>query len=124
MPALFPFSEQMTAALHPRQALFEEGDAATALPVVDHYCGVEARMRKSLELQAQMGPVFDITLDCEDGAPIGGEVEHAAMVAELLNSAFNQHGRVGARVHPLGHASFEADVDALISKAGANGSPT
>lgn len=76
-------------------------------------------MRKSLELQAEMGPVFDVTLDCEDGAPIGGEVEHAAMVAELLNSAFNKHGRVGARVHPLDHASFEADVDALISKAGA-----
>lgn len=110
----------MTAALHPRQALFEEGDAAALLPVVDHYCGVEARMRKSLELQAQMGPVFDITLDCEDGAPIGGEVEHAALVAELLNSALNQHGRVGARVHPLDHSSFEADVDALISKAGTN----
>ncbi len=120
MPALFISDpDRMNAALHPRQALFDEGDAATLLPVVDHYCGVEARMRKSLELQAQMGPVFDITLDCEDGAPIGGEVEHAALVAELLNSPLNGHGRVGARVHPLDHASFEADVDALISKAGA-----
>jgi len=108
----------MSNALHPKLALFEEGDAATLLPVVDHYCGVEARMRKSLELQAEMGPVFDITLDCEDGAPIGGEAEHAALVAELLNSADNRHGRVGARVHPLGHPAFEADVDALVAKAG------
>ena len=30
-------------------------------------------MRKSLELQGELGPVFDVTLDCEDGAPVGGE---------------------------------------------------
>lgn len=108
----------MNAALHPSQALFEEGDAATALPVVDHYCGVEARMAKSLELQAQMGPLFDITLDCEDGAPIGGEAEHVELVVSMLQSAHNKHGRVGARAHPLGHAAFEADVDGLIAAAG------
>ncbi|MCV2360852.1 aldolase/citrate lyase family protein [Paucibacter sp. TC2R-5] len=108
----------MSQALHPKLALFEDGEVATALPVVDHYCGVEVRMRKSLELQAQMGPVFDITLDCEDGAPIGGEAEHISLVAEMLNSANNAHGRVGARVHPLSSASFEADVDGLIGKAG------
>jgi len=104
--------------MHPTQALFEEGDAATALPVVDHYCGVEARMVKSLELQAQMGPVFDITLDCEDGAPIGGEAEHVQLVLSQLHSANNRHGRVGARVHPLGHPAFEADVDELIKRGG------
>ncbi|UDF33996.1 UNVERIFIED_ORG: hypothetical protein LHJ69_15430 [Shinella sp. XGS7] len=108
----------MSHALHPKLALFEEGDAATLLPVVDHYCGVEVRMRKSLELQAEMGPVFDITLDCEDGAPIGGEAEHVLLVAELLNSPANRFGRVGARVHPLDHPSFENDVDGLIARAG------
>src|SRR5437016_3525503 len=51
--------------VHPRDALIEAGEAATSLPVCDHYAGVEQRMRKSLELQAQMGPVFDVTLDCE-----------------------------------------------------------
>lgn len=107
-----------TTPLPPKLALFEEGDAATLLPVVDHYCGVEARMLKSLELQGEMGPVFDITLDCEDGAPIGGEAEHAAMVVELVNSAANRFGRVGARVHPLGHPAFEADVEALVGGAG------
>jgi citrate lyase subunit beta/citryl-CoA lyase len=108
----------MTNALHPRLALFEEGDAATALPVVDHYCGVESRMTKSLELQAAMGPVFDITLDCEDGAPIGGEAEHVQLVLAMLRSADNRYGRVGARVHPLDHAAFEADVDGLIAGGG------
>jgi citrate lyase subunit beta / citryl-CoA lyase len=105
-------------SLHPRQALFDAADAAPALPVCDHYCGVEARMRKSLDLQAQLGPVFDVTLDCEDGAPIGGEREHALLVAELLCSPKNSFGRAGARVHPLDHASFETDVDTLIAKAG------
>lgn len=108
----------MSTAPHPRLALFEEGDAATLLPVVDHYCGVEARMRKSLALQAEMGPVFDITLDCEDGAPVGGEVEHVLLVNEVLNDPLNRHGRVGARVHPLGHASFEADVEGLLAGGG------
>ena len=46
-------------------------------------------MRKSLELQAELGPVFDVTLDCEDGAPVGGEAEHAHLVAEMVMSAEN-----------------------------------
>ena len=108
----------MTTPLHPKLALFDEGDAATTLPVVDHYCGVEARMAKSLELQAQMGPVFDITLDCEDGAPIGGEADHVQLALAMLANENNRFGRVGARVHPLGHASFEADVDGLVGGAG------
>jgi len=107
----------MTSAL-PRDVLFEDGDAAPDIPVVDHYCGVEARMRKSLQLQAGMGPVFDITLDCEDGAPVGAEADHAVMVAELALSAENRFGRVGARVHPFGHPAFEADVDTLVGRAG------
>ena len=46
----------MTAS-HPRTALFDPGEpAAIPLPVCDHYCGVEARMQKSLELQAELGP--------------------------------------------------------------------
>ena len=106
-------------ATHPRDALFDADEtAATTLPVCDHYCGVEARMRKSLELQAELGPVFDITLDCEDGAPIGGEAAHAHMVAELAMSAENRFERVGARVHPVDHPSFADDVATLVGRAG------
>jgi len=104
--------------IHPRDALFEAGDAAVLLPVCDHYAGVEVRMRKSLELQAELGPVFDVTLDCEDGAPIGGEAEHARLVAELAMSELNRHGRVGARVHPVDHPCFEQEVETLIARAG------
>lgn len=108
----------MSAPLHPRQALFGHEPARATLPAVDHYCGVETRMRKSLALQAELGPVFDITLDAEDGAPVGGEAEHALLIAELASSAANRFGRIGARVHPFGHPAFEADVDTLIARAG------
>jgi citrate lyase subunit beta/citryl-CoA lyase len=105
--------------LHPRDALIDPGGAAIALPVCDHYCGFEVRMRKSLALQAELGPVFDITLDCEDGAPVGGEAEHAHMAAELAMSAENRFDRVGARVHPVDHPSFGDDVTTLVKLAGA-----
>ncbi|OGA98464.1 MAG: aldolase [Burkholderiales bacterium RIFCSPHIGHO2_12_FULL_69_20] len=104
--------------LLPSQALIDEGDAPADLPVCDHYCGTELRMRKALALQAELGPVFDITLDCEDGAPIGAEAEHAQLCAELALSSDNRFGRVGARVHPVDHPSFAADVDTLVGRAG------
>ncbi|KQV99239.1 CoA ester lyase [Rhizobacter sp. Root1221] len=106
------------AAPHPRVALFESGERAPALPVCDHYAGVPARMTKSLQMQADLGPVFDLTLDCEDGAPVGGEAEHVTMAAEMVMSAQNLHGRVGARVHPVDHPAFENDVDTLVRTAG------
>ena len=107
----------MTAPIHPRQALFDPEEAAPpALPVCDHYCGVEARMKKSLELQAEIGPVFDVTLDNEDGAPVGAEVEQAHLIAELLASPLNRHGRVGVRLLPVEHARF-ADVAAVVLRS-------
>ena len=96
-------------SLHPRGALFDATEAdAASLPVCDHYAGVEARMIRSLELQAEMGPVFDVTLDNEDGAPVGGEVEQAHRIAGLLAGALNRHGRVGVRLLPATHPQFEA----------------
>ncbi len=119
MTTAFTPPPPMTPKLHPRQALFDPDEGAPPrLPVCDHYSGVEARMRKSLALQVELGPVFDVTLDGEDGAPVGGEIEHAQLIAELVNSADNQHGRVGARVQPVGHPQFEAVVDLLVQQAG------
>ena len=105
--------------LHPRDALFDPGEPAPlALPVCDHYAGVEIRMRKSLELQAELGPVFDVTLDGEDGAPVGGEIEHAHLIAELVGSAANRFNRVGARLQPVDHPRFEDVVDLLVRQVG------
>jgi len=79
-------------------------------------------MRKSLLLQAEMTAefgacVFDVTLDCEDGAPVGGEAEHAALVTELALAA-PAGARVAVRVHPVDHPAFEADVDSIVGTAG------
>ncbi len=102
---------------HPRDALFEAGELPPALPVCDHYSGVEERMRKSLALQGELGPVFDVTLDNEDGAPIGAEVDHAHLIAALMASAENRFGRVGVRILPVGHARFGDVLDIVLRSA-------
>ena len=107
---------------HPRDVLLGAQASTGLLPVCDHYSGVEARMRKSLQLQAEMTQefgtcVFDVTLDCEDGAPVGAEAEHAQLVTELVRGAAPE-ARVGVRVHPVDHPAFEADVAQIVGKAG------
>ena len=107
---------------HPREVLLGAQAGRMVLPVCDHYSGVEARMRKSLQLQAEMTEelgtcVFDVTLDCEDGAAVGGEAEHAALVTELALSAAPA-ARVAVRVHPVDHPAFEADVAQIAGRAG------
>ncbi|MFT3777402.1 MAG: aldolase/citrate lyase family protein [Ottowia sp.] len=109
-------------AAHPSEILQGAQAGAVTLPVCDHYSGVEARMRKSLQLQAEMTQefgtcVFDVTLDCEDGAPVGGEAEHAQLVTELALAAAPS-ARVGVRVHPVDHPAFEADMAQIAGKAG------
>jgi citrate lyase subunit beta/citryl-CoA lyase len=110
----------MTAspAPHPRDALFDANEVCVpSIPVCDHYAGDEARMIKSLALQAELGAVFDVTLDCEDGAPVGGELEQAQLIAGLIGGAGNRFGRVGARMLPVDHPQFDAVLAALLGGA-------
>ena len=105
---------------HPREVLLGAQAASGFLPVCDHYSGVEARMRKSLQLQAEMTEefgacVFDVTLDCEDGAPVGGEADHAAMVVALAALASDK-ARVAVRVHAVDHPAFDADMAVIAGK--------
>jgi citrate lyase subunit beta/citryl-CoA lyase len=115
---------------HPRDVLLGAQGAAGLLPVCDHYSGVEARMVKSLQLQAEMMEefgvcVFDVTLDCEDGAPAGGEEDQANRVVALANAAqaatnLIANGplrRIGVRLHAVDHPAFEADVEIVVGGA-------
>ncbi len=104
--------------MQPSQVLFQGEALPRALPVCDHYAGTEVRMRKALALQSELGPIFDITFDCEDGAPIGQEAAHAQLVASLLNSPENQFKRVGVRIHDPSHPCWKSDVATLVSQAG------
>ena len=108
--------------VHPAQVLLDAQGGSLRLPVCDHYSGVEVRMRKSLQLQAEMMQefgtcVFDVTLDCEDGAPVGQEAAHARLVTDLANGAA-AGARVAARVHAVDHAHFQADMDIIAGGAG------
>jgi len=121
------------AVQHPRDVLLGAQAVVGLLPVCDHYSGVPARMRKSLALQreltAEFGAcVFDVTLDCEDGAPVGGEQAHAELVVELIREAMTKadgmavtdgmRPRIAVRVHPVGHPAFETDVGTIVAGAG------
>ncbi len=122
MSTATPANTRVGSGAHPRDVLLGAQAATLTLPVCDHYSGVEVRMRKSLQLQAEMTQefgtcVFDVTLDCEDGAPVGGEAEHAALVIELALAAAPE-ARVAVRVHPVDHPCFEADMAAIAGKAG------
>lgn len=115
-------TSQPAMALHPRDVLLGAQAHTGFLPVCDHYSGVESRMRKSLLLQAEMTQefgvcVFDVTLDCEDGAPVGGEADHAQMVVALA-LACAPNARVAVRVHPVHHPAFAADIAVIAGRLG------
>lgn len=110
------------SSIHPAQVLLGAQAGAVALPVCDHYSGVEERMRKSLQLQQELMQefgrcVFDVTLDCEDGAAVGQETAHAKLVVGLVNGAA-PGARVAARVHAVDHAAFADDIAIIAGEAG------
>jgi citrate lyase subunit beta/citryl-CoA lyase len=105
--------------MHPSEVLFQGERQPLLLPACDHYAGSEKLMRKSMALQQELGPVFDITFDCEDGAAAGNEEAHAQLVAELVNSEHNRFNRIGARVHDVGSPHFARDVEIIVGAAAA-----
>jgi citrate lyase subunit beta/citryl-CoA lyase len=103
---------------HPSQILFAGEKPFPILPAVDHYAGSEKLMKKALQLQNELGPIFDITCDCEDGAPAGTERDHAEMAAATIMSDDNRHQRVGARIHDITHSHWQQDIEILVAQAG------
>jgi citrate lyase subunit beta/citryl-CoA lyase len=103
--------------MHPSEVLFQGQRQPLLLPACDHYAGSEKLMRKSMALQQELGPVFDITFDCEDGAAAGSEREHAQLVASLLNDEGNRFKRIGARLHDVGSEHFARDVALIVGGA-------
>jgi citrate lyase subunit beta/citryl-CoA lyase len=108
----------MAEHAHPDQVLFQGEKPFPILPAVDHYAGSEKLMKKALAVQHELGAVFDITCDCEDGAHAGAEADHARMAAGVIMSEDNRFGRVGARIHDITHPHWEQDVDILVGLAG------
>lgn len=104
---------------HPNDALFEGEKPLPVLSACEHFAGSEKLILKAMDLQKDYGPIFDITCDCEDGAPAGNELAHAQLVARLINSERNLFGKVGVRIHDPAHASWRQDVDVVVGQAAA-----
>ncbi len=103
---------------HPNDALFSGEKPFPAIPACEHFAGSEKLIAKALALMEQLGPVFNITCDCEDGAPAGHEQAHAEMIVAMVNSAANRHQLAGARIHDYTHPHWRADVDILVPGCG------
>ncbi len=104
---------------HPSEALFSGEKSLPILPAAEHFAGTEQRITKAFELQEKMGGIFDITMDCEDGAPAGREKEHAEMVVRMQNSDFNKFNMAGVRIHDPSHDHWRKDVEIIVGGAGA-----
>jgi citrate lyase subunit beta/citryl-CoA lyase len=109
----------MATALHPSEVLYAGGKPFPALAACEHYAGSEKLLRKSLELQNRLGPLFDITADCEDGAPVGAEQAHAMLLGGIIASEANRFGRVGVRIHDVRHPAWRTELGVLVAMAGA-----
>lgn len=105
--------------LHPNEALYESGRSLPIIPSCEHFAGSKKLIAKALELQRKLGPVFDITCDCEDGAPAGQEQAHARMIVDMVMGEDNPHAMAGARIHDYTHKDWRQDVDILVPGAGA-----
>jgi citrate lyase subunit beta/citryl-CoA lyase len=106
------------SAIHPNQALFGGEKPFPIIPSCEHFAGSEKLILKALSLQDSLGPIFDITCDCEDGAAAGQEREHAEMIVRVLNSEANKHRMAGTRIHDYTHDVWRQDVDILVGGVG------
>lgn len=104
--------------VHPNKALFGGEKPFTLIPACEHFAGSEKLILKALAMQDSIGPVFDITCDCEDGAASGQERTHAEMIVRVLTSDANAHKMAGTRIHDYTHPVWKQDVDILVSGAG------
>lgn len=112
----------MSTLLHPSEVLYAGSRPFPQIAACEHFAGSEKMLRKALQIQAELSingnPVFDITADCEDGAPAGKEREHAEMIADLILSPDNRYARVGVRIHDVRNSVWRTELEVVIGRAG------
>ncbi len=112
----------MNNLLHPSDVLYAGSRPFPPLAACEHFAGSEKLLKKALQIQAELSvnaqPVFDITADCEDGAPAGREREHAEMIAGLIQSNENHFGRIGVRIHDVRHPAWRDELEIVIARIG------
>ncbi|MFZ2300869.1 MAG: aldolase/citrate lyase family protein [Gallionella sp.] len=112
----------MNNPIPPSDVLYAGNRPFPMLAACEHFAGSEKLLKKALQIQAELSvdgrSIFDITADCEDGAPAGREREHAEMIAGLILSAENRFGRIGVRIHDVRHPVWRDELDIVISRSG------
>lgn len=103
---------------HPNDSLFAGEKPFPIINTCEHFAGSEKLISKAMELQQKMNGIFDITMDCEDGAKEGEEKQHAQMVVDMAKSALNVSKKAGVRIHDYTSRHWKQDVDQLVPGAG------
>jgi citrate lyase beta subunit len=106
----------MPDRIHPNDALFAGEKRYPIINACEHFAGSEKLITKAFEQQDKMGGVFDITMDCEDGAREGQEKQHAEMVVAMAKSedasrARNEFGFL--RMWSIYPTQIQSIVDAM-----------
>jgi citrate lyase subunit beta/citryl-CoA lyase len=94
-----------------------------ALAPCEHIAGNEKFALKAFAIQQRhISPsgrsYVDVTLDLEDGAPIGQEEALRHLFARLINSDANVCQQVGVRIHPATSPHCTCDLEVMIAAAG------
>jgi citrate lyase subunit beta/citryl-CoA lyase len=89
----------------------------------EHIAGNEKFALKALgiqgqHLQADGSSLVDITLDLEDGAPVGHEDSLRKTFISIINSTHNSRKQVGVRIHASNSKHFERDLEEIVTAAG------
>ncbi len=64
--------------------------------------------------------LVDLTLDLEDGAPVGNEESLRNLFVKLLNSPANTKKQSGIRIHPIDSPHCLRDLEVILTHAGHN----
>lgn len=89
----------------------------------EHIAGNEKFILKAFSLQecyrASNGKsLVDVTLDLEDGAPVGQEESLRQLFGTLIKHGSNTCKQVGVRIHPPSSEHCSRDIEVLVSLAG------
>lgn len=92
-----------------------------AIAPCEHLAGNEKFAKKAFALQGKhLSPIgrslVDVTLDLEDGAPVGKEEELRSTFIAAIHSPENVFKQVGVRVHPPQSAGISRDIEAIVSQ--------
>ncbi len=101
-------------------------DCTPILPILapcEHIAGNEKFIRKGFALQgryvaADGRSLVDLTLDLEDGAPVGNEESLRNLFVKLLNSPENTKQQSGVRIHPVDSPHCVRDLEVILTQAG------